>query len=1738
MRNLTNFLSSIQWKKMGKYGLFYVKVLFVILARLVYLLGYELFKLTQKVGFFLHDQVLILSREIKRRKVFLKIKKALHLTAVVTWILSKNLTKQLVKQTKKFVIFMTPYVKSQTRILIKYSKRIQKRVKVIITYVLIRIQKTNTYKNIEHTTKQKVIKPLLATATSRKPYALALMVIVFVTSSLLFLNDERTIEAATATWTQTDWSGGVGTSTTNQYTSSSNLTESTDLTLTATGSWYNSNWGYRKAIVIDNTKVSGSVDLTNFVALVSATSTDWKSVSNGGNVTQADGGDIVFTNSSGTKLDHEIDLYTASTGNLIAWVEIDTLEYDADTTIYMYYGNDAGSLDESSATGTWSGYSAVWQMSEEPTTASAAVLDSTSNNYDLTGVTVGANDWSGTELIDGKINKAIQFNDNYLQIVDTPITEEDYTVSAWVKVEETPDNLGPGIFSQNSTGDAYGFQGAIKSGTISDYINGGALSGSGGLDDHTVWNYLTWGLEPTGDIHYLLINGVNVRNTGTANAPAATLKFNVGSWRGHQNFRNLTGEMDHMTISPFRTDDWVATEYANQNAPETFSSEGTEESQYSTSGELISASFDTGEATSLFSSVSWSETLPTNTDVKFQIRTAPDDGGSAGTYTSWLGPTGTGDYYTDPAGGETINSTHTDGSDDQWVQYQAFLSTTDATVTSTLSDVTVTYVSNGAPNFNDDYPTSSAGGSQVSAVTTDGNSTVTINYSVRDADSTGGSSTPGYITPSFEYSLNGGSTWTNVTSTDLGASDLSNKAVDESTYNIYEATWDAETAVGSSVYVTNAQIRVTADDNEGGNNTATSTTANFTLDTTPPSFGSPDMTVDASVSPADVTITCTDDTAIQQKTGLSSDLSDGSYSSYTGTTTASGVGTPSDIVYGQCKDAHGNETAIQSVTTPTQPTSMFYQDISDTSTSDYKLFISWSTVSAPAPGFASYKLYRSTDGSSYSLHDTIATRTTNYYIDTGLSTGTTYYYKLTSNDDDGNVSAYSSVVSDDPDGFGGTDNTPPAITSASSVSTPTEATITWTTDELSNSTVYYTATTSDPGTTSGNYDSSQGVGSFVISHSVAIANLTPGTQYYYLVRSTDVDSNIGTDSSSGTFTTGAGVSISSVTASPIYNEEATVTWTTDSAADSTIYYSVNSDMSSSSSLNSATEVTAHSVNIPSLTGGTKYYYYVQSEEGGNTTSDKNVVDGVTEYYDFTTTSDSSAPTITSVNNALIGETGVTVAWTTDEGSTSQVAWGLTTALGSTTTETAVYTTQHAVTLTGLDDTTKYYYRVRSEDRANNSSIDDNSGSMHSVTTNPPGGGGGGVFIYPGDTVAPTVDDLGSSPNQNSATVTFTTDEPSGVLFQYGSGSYDENEINKTNIFQTSHLFNLSDLEVNTTYYYRITTIDTSSNERTKSGSFSTEAATNIEETEEEGNQEEGGSELDLGEVEVGEVDETIDGEIDIAELTRNASEGTVREVLGSIFDNSNLFSIPSDFLLASASKLAANFNHSVVSNEDLEKIDQEFLFENLRVAGVTGQSATLIWRTTTPTKTVLYLTNLQTGQTRELEDRSFLLSHEYTVNKLVPTGSYSVQVVAENELGERLGSQSLSFSTFVDKKPPLITDLKTNTSILAGKENKVQAIISWKTNKPATSKVLYEVGVGEGDEFALSSVLNQSYSYDHVVVISGLVPGQIYRLRAESIDGQSNTVYSSDRTLMTPRSKESIVDVIIENFEQTFNFLR
>ena len=116
--------------------------------------------------------------------------------------------------------------------------------------------------------------------------------------------------------------------------------------------------------------------------LISGTYSYLATMGNGGNVTNANGYDIIFTSDSSgnTPLAYEQESYNASTGAVNFWVKVPTISHTSDTIIYIFYGNSSVTTDQSNKTAVWdSNYKGVWHLNE---TSGTVNYDSTSNNID------------------------------------------------------------------------------------------------------------------------------------------------------------------------------------------------------------------------------------------------------------------------------------------------------------------------------------------------------------------------------------------------------------------------------------------------------------------------------------------------------------------------------------------------------------------------------------------------------------------------------------------------------------------------------------------------------------------------------------------------------------------------------------------------------------------------------------------------------------------------------------------------------------------------------------------------------------------------------------------------------------------------------------------------------------------------------------------------------------------------------------------------------------------------------------------------------------------------------------------------------------------------------------------------------------------------------------------------------------------------------------------------------------
>ncbi|MBI3804990.1 MAG: DNRLRE domain-containing protein [Nitrospirae bacterium] len=100
--------------------------------------------------------------------------------------------------------------------------------------------------------------------------------------------------------------------------------------------------------------------------------------------------------------------------------------------------------------------------------------------------------------------------------------------------------------------------------------------------------------------------------------------------------------------------------------------------------------------------------------------------------------------------------------------------------------------------------------------------------------------------------------------------------------------------------------------------------------------------------------------------------------------------------------------------------------------------------------------------------------------------------------------------------------------------------------------------------------------------------------------------------------------------------------------------------------------------------------------------------------------DTAAPLISSINVSGITTAAATITWGTDEGADTQVQYGTTTTYGSSTTLATAKVTVHSQSLSGLQPSTLYHYRVLSRDAAGNLATSlDNTFTTAAIVILPP-----------------------------------------------------------------------------------------------------------------------------------------------------------------------------------------------------------------------------------------------------------------------------------------------------------------------------------------------------------------------------------------------------------------------------------
>ncbi len=571
----------------------------------------------------------------------------------------------------------------------------------------------------------------------------------------------------------------------------------------------------------------------------------------------------------------------------------------------------------------------------------------------------------------------------------------------------------------------------------------------------------------------------------------------------------------------------------------------------------------------------------------------------------------------------------------------------------------------------------------------------------------------------------------------------------------------------------------------------------------------------------------------------------------------------------------------------------------------------------------------------------------------------------------------------------------------------------------------------------------------------------------------------------------------------------TITWNTDVVSDGFVIYDTDNSFSNSKEQGTSVKnATSHSVSISGLSANTTYYYKVRSERVNNgITTDNTIRSFITgtvanEVEEeepsggggilIIDKTDKVPPVISNISTELISPISMQINWETDEEATSFVEYGGIN-YGS------VYghwssSTEHTVILVNLIPNKIYHFRALSSDDWGNVGY---SGDVTFITAEDE------------SQAEPIEEDFKPEEQEDQSIIT----EAMRKSWKF--------------IKRLFPNLNINDLE-------NINSI----NELSGAGPILS-----------------GDPDIKIGPTEV-TIKWTTD--IDASSLVAVAPESVYNpnkdEPYQQIIGNSEEKIINHKVTLYNLTPDTV-YHFQVRSKSELSEMSKskDYTFrtsiEELQITSflsqiTDNQTAVFKWVTNKPSNSAVKFAPfhnnvLAIDQSKIIKDNTARLVHEIKVSDFIAGTFYEINMLSIDEKGNTANEILEHFSTTEDDLPPVISHIKTDSTIFVDKSSKIQTIISWITNEPSTSKIYFQEGVhGNSTELTESTSLNNNYTKEHVMVITKFKPGIVYTFRVESVDSGGNSILSKAHTFMTAKKKESIIQVIINILENTFGWIK
>lgn len=441
---------------------------------------------------------------------------------------------------------------------------------------------------------------------------------------------------------------------------------------------------------------------------------------------------------------------------------------------------------------------------------------------------------------------------------------------------------------------------------------------------------------------------------------------------------------------------------------------------------------------------------------------------------------------------------------------------------------------------------------------------------------------------------------------------------------------------------------------------------------------------------------------------------------------------------------------------------------------------------------------------------------------------------------------------------------------------------------------------------------------------------------------------------------------------------------------------------------------------------------------------------------------------------------------------------------------------------------KYFYKVASIDSSDESK---NSPTYTSILNIEPKG----RFTTPPSLISrPTIVDLSS----RRAQVRWATDRMSDSKIQYGvsSGEYFESEI-YTSTPTTEHVLDMNNLLPGTVYYIKARWTDEDGNTGSSDEFFvETKSAPRVEDVK-----------ISTVGLEYAILDITTKGSV-----KANILYGKTKTYGGSKEINTST-AISEYSVMLTELEDGTEYHYTIIlTDEEGYEYDGfgDLVFETPPRPQVSNVQIQEKKGVPTPTIEVFWKSNIAVNSIVRYSSKAKTLDkvdmelvkgeHRMEISGLDPDSSYQLTVEGVDAMGNRAVSAVHAFTTATDTRPPEISSIRSegdiqSSDIQSDRSRSAQLIISWETDEPSSSQVLYGEGAGN-DGYPYSTQTDSEMRTKHVIIVSNLTPSKVYHFKVVSKDNAGNVGESGSVTSITPKSTDTVMESVLGSLGRIFKF--